>query len=110
MAAKVTTRGGAIDHRCERLDWLVEAVPSRTVELDVVSDEARSELLLFATEANVLYVEEPGPVWTVLPTDPDSGVDLGAFTAGQRKALNVRFQCDVAFRDDYPQLLLDGGI
>jgi len=58
-------------------------------ELEVVATEAHSIALLAAEIENYLEVNA-GVSWEDVPDDVESGFDLGAFSAGERKAITLR--------------------
>ncbi len=58
-------------------------------DLEVVATEAHSIALLAAEVANYLEVSTGGG-FTAVPDDVESGFDLGAFSAAERKAITLR--------------------
>jgi len=74
---------------------------------------AYDHLYLATTVASRLQVStNGGSSWTPLGTDVTAGVDLGAFTAGQRKAITLRvyIPAGTSARLEELELILGEGI
>ena len=60
-------------------------------DLEVVADAAHATAPLACDQAGWLHVStNGGSSYTPVPTDVQAGVDLGSFTAGQRRAIKLK--------------------
>jgi len=89
-----------LKHPHGTMEWRYIYIPWYRVGTDYLFDAdveatcAHDTALLSTTEADRVYVSvNGGASYTVLPTDPTNGYDLGAFTAGQRKS--YRFKVNI---------------
>ncbi len=96
MGAFLTWPGGTKVQRYIRLDHARVNV-AKTLDMDVVSIEARAGVTLAAAVAGWLTVStDGGATWTPVGDEPQTGVSLGAFTAGERKSIKLRLLVPLA--------------
>lgn len=102
---------GALPIRRIPLDWIRVDQPY-TVALDVVAEVAHAGPTLAASHTWLRASLTGGAPWTAVPTDVQAGFDLGAFTAGQRKALTLELHIPAAtaVRDEVVELYLGTGV
>lgn len=105
----MTLPDGAILHFSERIDFYVRGT-QREYDVEVVFVDDLDSLLLFCDAANRVYADAGGGFVLLPQMDPDAGLELGPGTAGQRKPVTIRYSTSDDLRDDFPQLLMDGGI
>lgn len=109
MGARVSIPNSAVMCRTWR-QWGYRLGTNVDIPFEVVSDEDRAGLAIYCDRANRLQVDA-GAGFQPIGPDPDvDAVQLGAFTAGQRKTITVRLSFSDAIRLDEPQLLLDEGV
>ncbi len=106
-----TAEDGALQIRRIPLDWLRVDQPYE-VDLEVAADAAHSVALLACSLAWVGASLTGGAPFTPLGTDVQAGYDLGAFTAGQRKAVTLEVHIPPAteVRDQIIELYLGTGV
>ncbi len=80
-------------------------------DLEVVATEAHSIALLAAEIANYLEIDAGGGFFAV-PDDVESGFDLGAFSADERKAITLRLTVPggTPLREQPIEILLGMGV
>lgn len=106
-----TAPNGALPIRRIPLDWIRVDQPY-TVDLEVLADADHTVALLGASNSWLRASLTGGAPWTPVPTDVQAGFDLGAFTAGQRKAVTLEVHIPPAteVRDQAVELYLGMGI
>lgn len=106
-----TAPDGAEQIRRIPLDWIRVDQPYE-VDLEVAADQAHAVALLGASLAWVGASLTGGAPFTPVPTDVQAGYDLGAFTAGQRKAVTLELRIPPAteVRDQIVELYLGIGV
>ena len=85
---------------------------SHDVALEVVATEAHTTALLACSHSGWLEASVAGGGYSAVPTDVESGFDLGAFSSDERKTLTLRVKVPTGtdVRDDAVELYLGIGV
>ena len=85
---------------------------SHDVELEVVASEAHTTALLACSHSGWLEASVAGGGFSAVPTDVESGLDLGSFNVDGRKTLVLRVKVPTGtdVRDDAVGLYLGTGV
>jgi len=89
MALRLVAPDGTVEVRRVPLSWL-QGSQTYTVALEVLATTVQSTAILACDTAGVLEASVAGGGYTAVGTTFATGVDLGAFTAGERKTLTLR--------------------
>lgn len=100
MTVRLSAVGGAYEIRHLAVDW-ARLDTDYELDLEVVADAAHDECRIACSKADWLDVSsDAGATWDDVPTTVQSGVDLGAVTAGQRIEITLRLRVPAATTDD----------